>query len=286
LDTAHEGIIGPDFAWKCWECNPQTQDGLQARELIMSFVVAIPVFNEERHVRRVLDEVRRYADRILVIDDGSSDGTSRILDEDTSLERVTHPVNRGYGAALISAFEYAKSQNVEVLITMDCDGQHEPARIPVLLEAIDRADIVSGSRYLRDFRQDNSAPEDRKRINSIITMELNKRYGLNITDAFCGFKAYRTQALRKLNIHETSWGMPLELWVQAAHLALRIEEVAVPRLYLDPNRAFGGVLDDAARRLAYYRKVLVSAEQDLGWHGLDPQAPFSFDHLLTADVSR
>lgn len=252
----------------------------------MSFVVAIPVFNEERHVRRVLDEVRRYADRILVIDDGSSDGTSRILDEDTSLERVTHPVNRGYGAALISAFEYAKSQNVEVLITMDCDGQHEPARIPVLLEAIDRADIVSGSRYLRDFRQDNSAPEDRKRINSIITMELNKRYGLNITDAFCGFKAYRTQALRKLNIHETSWGMPLELWVQAAHLALRIEEVAVPRLYLDPNRAFGGVLDDAARRLAYYRKVLVSAEQDLGWHGLDPQAPFSFDHLLTADVSR
>ncbi|MEY4189873.1 MAG: hypothetical protein RIR17_609, partial [Planctomycetota bacterium] len=59
----------------------------------MSFVVAIPVFNEERHVRRVLDEVRRYADRILVIDDGSSDGTSRILDEDTSLERVTHPVN-------------------------------------------------------------------------------------------------------------------------------------------------------------------------------------------------
>ena len=252
----------------------------------MSFVVAIPVFNEERHVRRVLDEVRRYADRIVVIDDGSSDGTSRILDEDTSLERVTQPVNRGYGAALISAFEYAKSQNVEVLITMDCDGQHEPARIPVLLEAIDRADIVSGSRYLRDFRQDNSAPEDRKRINSIITMELNKRYGLNITDAFCGFKAYRTQALRKLNIHETSWGMPLELWVQAAHLALRIEEVAVPRLYLDPNRAFGGVLDDAARRLAYYRKVLVSAEQDLGWHGLDPQAPFSFDHLLTADVSR
>jgi len=285
-DKAHEGFIGPGFTWKCWEYNPQTQDGLQARELIMSFVVAIPVFNEERHVRRVLDEVRRYADNIVVIDDGSSDGTSRILDEDKSLERVTHPVNRGYGAALISAFEYAISQDVEVLITMDCDGQHEPARIPVLLEAIDRADIVSGSRYLRDFRQDNSAPEDRKRINSIITMELNKRYGLNITDAFCGFKAYRTHALRKLNIHETSWGMPLELWVQAAHLGLRIEEVAVPRLYLDPNRAFGGVLDDAARRLAYYRKVLVNAEQDLGWHGLDPQAPFSFDHLLTAEVSR
>lgn len=252
----------------------------------MSVLVAIPVFNEERHVRKVLDEVRRYADRVLVIDDGSSDGTSRILDADNSIERVTHPVNRGYGAALISAFDYALSHDADILITMDCDGQHEPARLPVLLESIDRADIVSGSRYLRDFRQDNSAPEDRKRINSIITEEINKRYGLHLTDAFCGFKAYRTSALAKFNIRETSWGMPLELWIQAAWLGLRIEEVAVPRLYLDPNRAFGGVLNDEVRRLAYYRKVMVGAEQTLGWHGLDPQAPFSFDHLLVEEMAR
>jgi dolichol-phosphate mannosyltransferase len=143
---------------------------------------------------------------------------------------------------------------------MDCDGQHEPARIPVLLEAIHDADLVSGSRYLRDFRQDSSAPQDRQRINQVITSELNSRYGLHLTDSFCGFKAYRREALARLHITETSWGMPLQLWVQAAHTGLRIKEVGVPRLYLDPTRAFGGVLNDAEERLAYYRRVIVSAE--------------------------
>jgi dolichol-phosphate mannosyltransferase len=80
-----------------------------------------------------------------------------------------------------------------------------------------------------------------------------------LTDAFCGFKAYRREALARLHITETGWGMPLQLWVQAARAGLRIREVGVPRLYLDPNRAFGGVLDDASERLAYYRRVIDSA---------------------------
>src|ERR1700740_2856950 len=99
---------------------------------------------------------------------------------------------------------------------MDCDGQPEPERIPVLLEAIHDADIVSGSRYLRDFRQQTlPTPADRREINQIITAELNEELGLNLTDAFCGFKAYRREALEQLHVSETGWGMPLQLWVQA-----------------------------------------------------------------------
>ena len=100
---------------------------------------------------------------------------------------------------------------------MDCDGQHEPARIPVLLEAIHDADIVSGSRYLRDFRQDTPAPAGPPAHQPARSpRELNDRFGLNLTDAFCGFKAYRREALARLRITETGWGMPLQLWVQAA----------------------------------------------------------------------
>src|SRR4029079_6265120 len=95
-------------------------------------------------------------------------------------------------------------------------------------------------------------PKDRRQINQIITSELNEKLGLHLTDAFCGFKAYRRAALERLRITETGWGMPLQVWVQAAQLGLRIKEVGVPRLYLDPNRAFGGVLNDAEERLAYY----------------------------------
>jgi glycosyltransferase involved in cell wall biosynthesis len=228
----------------------------------MQILTAIPVYNEARHVEGVLQEVRRYSERILVINDGSTDGTADILARQDGLEVLTHPVNRGYGAALISAFAYAGRQAIDVLVTMDCDGQHEPSRIPVLLEAIHDAEIVSGSRYLRDFHQDTLPPQDRRRINAEVTAELNRRFGLNLTDAFCGFKAYRRDALERLRITETGWGMPLQLWVQAARLRLRIKEVGVPRLYLDPNRAFGGVLDDAAQRLAYYHQVIAAAEAE------------------------
>jgi dolichol-phosphate mannosyltransferase len=228
----------------------------------MKFLTAIPVYNEERHVEEVLREVRRYSSNILVVNDGSSDGTAELLGRQVGIDVIRHAGNRGYGAALTSAFAYALRQDVEVLVTMDCDGQHEPSRIPVLLEAIHDADIVSGSRYLRDFRQDVAAPQDRQHINALITQELNERFGLELTDAFCGFKAYRRCALSKLRISETGWGMPLQLWVQGARLGLRIKEVAVPRVYLDPNRAFGGVLNDAEQRLAYYRRVIDAADRD------------------------
>lgn len=228
----------------------------------MNWLTAIPVYNEARHLQAVLREVRRYTEHILIVNDGSTDDTAALLARETGLHLITHPVNRGYGAALTSAFAYAKATGFEVLVTMDCDGQHEPARIPVLLEAIHDADIVSGSRYLRDFRQDTVAPQDRRQINRQITEEVNQRFGLQLTDAFCGFKAYRRSALEQLRITENGWGMPLQLWVQAARLGLRIKEIAVPRVYLDPNRAFGGVLDKADERLAYYRRVMADAEHD------------------------
>jgi dolichol-phosphate mannosyltransferase len=229
----------------------------------MRLLTAIPVYNEERHLLSVLREVKRYSPEILVVNDGSTDHTAELLSRQADIRVITHPRNRGYGAALISGFDYACRHGYEVLVTTDCDGQHEPARIPVLREAIHDADIVSGSRYLRDFRQNSSAPQDRMQINRIIAAELNERFGLQLTDAFCGFKAYRTCALAQLRITETSWGMPLQLWVQSARLGLRIKEVGVPRVYLDPKRAFGGVLDDAQERLAYYRKVIADAEHDV-----------------------
>jgi glycosyltransferase involved in cell wall biosynthesis len=225
----------------------------------MKTLTAIPVYNEEKHLENVLSEVRRYSADILVVNDGSTDRTAELVAAQGDIKVITHSQNRGYGAALSSAFRYALEQKVDILVTMDCDGQHEPSRIPVLLEAIHDADIVSGSRYLRDFRQNSLAPEDRQRINLVITNELNKALDLELTDAFCGFKAYRREALNKLDITETGWGMPLQLWVQAACAGLRIKEIGVPRVYLDATRAFGGVLNDAGERLAYYRKVIADA---------------------------
>jgi glycosyltransferase involved in cell wall biosynthesis len=229
----------------------------------MRILTAIPVYNEVSHVREVLAVARRYSPEILIVNDGSTDGTVELLDSEPDLLRIDHPQNRGYGAALISAFGFAIAYRYDVLVTMDCDGQHEPGRIPVLLEAIHDCDIVSGSRYLRDFRQDTPAPTERRFINATITKEINARYGLNLTDSFCGFKAYQRHALEKLRITEHGWGMPLQVWVQAARQRLRVKEIGIPRLYLDPNRAFGGVMNDPEQRLAYYHRILASAERDV-----------------------
>jgi dolichol-phosphate mannosyltransferase len=223
----------------------------------MKLLTAIPVFNEERNLETALAEVRRHVDDILVVNDGSTDRTPDLLMQQKDLHIVSHRVNRGYGGAIISAMAYAMAHDYDVLVTTDCDGQHEPARIPVLLEALgEDVDIVSGSRYLRTFRQNTPPPEDRQRINHVVTAELNERLGLHLTDAFCGFKAYRVRALRHLQLNETGWGMPLQVWVQAAQLGLRIREVAVPLVYLDPSRAFGGMLNDPEKRLGYYREVI------------------------------
>jgi glycosyltransferase involved in cell wall biosynthesis len=225
------------------------------------FLTALPVFNEESHIVDVLDQVRRYSPEILVIDDGSSDGTAEILAGLPNLRIVTHPANRGYGAALKSAFDYAIRHKFDVLVTIDCDGQHEPALISDLAAAVfpenaEPVDIVSGSRYLEVFDGSSTPPVDRRRINAAITEQLNERLGLQLTDAFCGFKAYRVPALRKLDITDLGYAMPLQVWVQAVRWGLRIVEFPVPLVYLEEERSFGGSLDDANRRMAYYQEVL------------------------------
>lgn len=222
----------------------------------MRSLTALPVYNEVGHVRDVLAEVRRYSSDILAVDDGSTDGTREVLEGIPGIRVLRHEKNQGYGAALLSAFRYAREQGYDVLLTIDCDGQHEPRRIPQFVQAALDADIVSGSRYLQAFEGDSQPPPDRRRINQLITAEINERLGLNLTDAFCGFKAYRVDVLQQLEVSEPGYAMPLEVWVRAAAAGLRIVELPVPLIYLEEERSFGGSLDDSETRLRYYRQLL------------------------------
>jgi glycosyltransferase involved in cell wall biosynthesis len=226
------------------------------------FLTALPVYNERDHVDGVLDLVLQYSPDVLVVDDGSSDGTTQRLAQRSDVRVITHPQNIGYGAALRSAFDYSLAEGYDVLVTIDCDGQHQPRMIPEFVAAAADADIVSGSRYLRQFADQSAPPEQRRRINEEITAELNRRLGLHLTDGFCGFKAYNREALSALHITETGYAMPLEVWVQAVRAGLKIVELPVPLIYLDEARSFGGSLDDARTRLEYYYVVLERASKE------------------------
>ncbi|HEX2839329.1 MAG TPA: glycosyltransferase family 2 protein [Phycisphaerales bacterium] len=226
-------------------------------------LVAIPVFNEARYVRAVLDRVLTIHPDVLVIDDGSSDATPTILtDFRARVGSIRHAKNMGYGQSMIDAFAHAKAHGFDWLITMDCDEQHEPAAIPHFIDEAARndADIISGSRYLAPPPAGQAAPPERRAVNATITAEINARLsrclGALLTDTFCGFKAYRVAPLADLCLTETGYAFPMQFWAQAAAHRLRVREMPVKLIYNDPNRSFGAVLDDPTVRLAHYRKVL------------------------------
>lgn len=218
--------------------------------------VVLPVYNEGGTVGCVLDAVRAvFSGAIIVVDDGSADDTPVVLAACSDIEVITHEVNLGYGRSLIDGLAAALAAGAGRVVTMDCDGQHEPAHIPEFLAALDACDIASGSRYLPDSPVEGVAPPSRQDVNRRVTAAINAVTGWSLTDAFCGFKAYRASALEVMRLSEPGYGMPLELWAEAYRAGLCVVELPVDRIYFDGDRSFGQDLDDPERRLGYYLRV-------------------------------
>jgi len=225
-------------------------------------LVAIPVFNERKYVESVLRKVLHLHDQVLLVDDGSTDGTGEYLAGRSDIHLIRHGENCGYGQSLIDAFAFADARGFDWVITMDCDEQHEPQRIADFMREIktDRWDLISGSRYMTDMPENDLPPTDRRSINAKITRIINERYGLHLTDAFCGFKAHRVSAMRRLKLDVAGYAFPMQLWPQVVMAKLRLTEIPVQLIYNDPTRHFGGALDDPESRLKHYLDVLDSEQ--------------------------
>lgn len=227
-------------------------------------VVLIPVYNEVRHLDGLLARLREvYEGEVMCIDDGSSDGSARVLKnvEDQRTHVVLQESNRGYGATLLHGFREVIKAGYDYMITMDSDGQHRPDWIKGFLDVVPGWDMVSGSRYCKESDSEGLVPGDRRAINAHVTKVINDITGFGITDAFCGFKAYRVPALAKLDITETGYAMPLQVWLQAKHFGLKVTERPVSRIYDDPNRSFGGNLDNPDIRLKLYLDTIEKERQ-------------------------
>ncbi len=247
-------------------------------------LVAIPVFNEQRYVTEVLGKVGKFAQDILVIDDGSTDHTPTLLAL-YPVEVIRHAENRGYGRSMQDAFRWAHVDKFDWLITMDCDEQHEPAAIPEFIKAIEDADadVISGSRYLSVHPENDCPPSDRRKINGEITREVNERLGLELTDAFCGFKAYRVAAVDELEFDIDGYDFPMQFWVQAVAAGLQVREIPVRLIYNDLTRSFGGPLDNPGDRIGHYRETL-HRELDRCRERLPAQAALGIGGEATAAV--
>lgn len=227
----------------------------------MSYIIAIPVRNEDQHVESVIRGIAEIAHDILVVQDGSTDCSPLILDglelELPGLRVIRHEKTLGYGKSLIDAFRYAIEERFDHVITIDSDEQHDPRLIQMFIDSAGEADIVSGSRYHPDSPQTGMLPpEDRRKIGREIVEQINRITGYGLTDAFCGFKCYNVDALLRLDLTEPGYGLPLQLWIQAWRAGLLVVEKPVPLRYNDCHRTFGEKLDDPETRLRYYNSII------------------------------
>jgi glycosyltransferase involved in cell wall biosynthesis len=187
--------------------------------------VGIPAYNEQDTIGPVLEKTSTYVPFIIVGDDGSDDLTSDIAKQHGTI-LVKHDSNEGYGAILKSIFEKAKQIDVDILVTMDGDGQHNPEDLENIIAPIlnGEADITIASRYLtRTSRKE--IPYFRSIAIQIVTWIINKTSNLLITDSQSGYRAYSKKAITVLDISDKKMGASLEILYKADENNLSVTEV-------------------------------------------------------------
>jgi glycosyltransferase involved in cell wall biosynthesis len=196
-------------------------------------VACIPALNEEKTIAKVIIRAKRYVDRVVVVDDGSTDDTILIA-EGLGAKVIRHGRNLGYGAALRSCFEAGRDMGADVLVTLDADGQHDPDQIPKVAEPIKReiADLVVGSRFLGENNR-AEAPAHRRLGIKVLTELTGAASKVPISDAQSGFRAYSRNAIEKILPAEQGMGASVEILIKASQSQLRIVEVPITVKYDD-----------------------------------------------------
>jgi len=197
-----------------------------------SILAGIPAYNEEKTIAEVVLKAGCHVGKVLVCDDGSKDRTQMIARKNGA-HVLEHEKNMGYGATMQTLFIKARELDADVLVVFDGDGQHDPDEIPELVKPVleGRADIVIGSRFMKDARRD--IPLYRRIGILVITLLAKIFSGCPITDAQSGFRAYSRKALEELKLTELGWGSSVEVFFRAHDVGLKIFEVPVSCDYGD-----------------------------------------------------
>jgi glycosyltransferase involved in cell wall biosynthesis len=188
---------------------------------------AIPAYNEEKTIAKVILLAQKYVDKVIVCDDGSTDMTTEIAKK-MGADVIRHEKNMGYGAAIQSLFKRARELDADVMVTLDGDGQHNPEEIPALIKPVlkDDVDVAVGSRFL-DKKQKRGIPLYRRLGIRTITKLVSIATRNKMSDAQHGFRAYGRKALENLDIFENGMGVSVEILMKAKDGGLRVMEVPI-----------------------------------------------------------
>jgi glycosyltransferase involved in cell wall biosynthesis len=200
--------------------------------LIEPLVVIVPAYNAEPTLANVVKGVRRNLPKAFIIgvDDGSTDGTRKLL-RTVADETIEFDVNKGKGAALRAAFSKALEKGAAAVLTIDSDGQHDPAFAPDIVRALDRADIVIGTRDLSGAH----VPKHRRIANMISSAATRAVSGGKVRDSQSGYRAMKAEVLRKVDAKGDRYEFETDFIIRAARSGFTTVNVPISTIYGSPS---------------------------------------------------
>lgn len=191
-------------------------------------VAIIPAYNEEVALGSIILRTLQYVDEVIIVNDGSDDKTVEVA-RLAGAEIINHATNLGKGEALKSGF--SAIGDVDVVVTIDGDGQHNPDEIPSLIKPVieDGADLVNGSRYMNG--PEENTPAYRRVGQQVLDNATNISAGIKVTDSQSGFRAFSPEACKCFRFYDTGFGIESEMLVDVAEAGLKIVEVPITVRY-------------------------------------------------------
>lgn len=192
----------------------------------------IPAFNAESSLGEVIDRTKKFVQHVIVVNDGSTDQTGEVA-RSHGVELITIPSNRGKGYALRLGFAHALSNGCDAILTLDADGQHDPADIPNFLSAHDQDSgaILIGSR----MAQADRFPRQRYYSNRTAVFFISKALGQHLEDTQCGFRLYPSRVLRQIVLTTCHFQTETEVLLRGARRGVRLCSVPVKNIYMNGN---------------------------------------------------
>lgn len=195
----------------------------------MKTLTLIPCYNHGQHLPTVVGDVRKYCSDVLVVDDGSNDGSDKIVDKIDNIYKIKHTVNQGKGSALKTGFKFALEKGFDAVITVDSDGQHKGYHIPDFIkEGLDNH-LVIGSR----MNNLKNMPPHRIFSNKFSSYLISWKAGQPIFDSQSGYRLYQKDLIKKLKLNNNCYQMETELILKTAKAGYKIGHVPIDTIYED-----------------------------------------------------